>query len=326
MNANQYLLDLNATMPLEENTERLANQPTIMPLNHLAVLRVSGIDATDFLQGQTTCDLKVMNEQSASFGAFCNAKGRVISTFLIVKQQADWLLLLPTELLPSVQKRLQMYVMRAKVVLNDCGASDCLLGLNGGQHDMLGFTLPDKHLGTLTQSFLSVRLGEKNPRYLILTQPEVAQQWIAASVQNGARLQSTAVWQLLDIKAGIPWLCAKTSEEYIPQMLNLDQLGGISFNKGCYTGQEIVARTHYLGKAKRAMFVATAEMNGVVPELNSAVLDAPNGQVVGAILAVHVAGNNCSLLVVLAIDARDLKTITLATPLLPLTILSGVLV
>lgn len=318
MNAKQYLFDLNATLSADD-AEMPSDQSAIMPLSHLALLRVSGIDATDFLQGQTTCNLKEINEHNASFGAFCNAKGRVISTFLIVKQQQDWLLILPAELLPGIQKRLQMYIMRAKVVLTDCSESTCLLGLSGLKIDALKSELPDKHLGVLTQNFISLRLGKQNPRYLLLADVTTAQQLIADSIQRGASLQNAAAWQLLDIEAGIPWVCLKTSEEYIPQMLNLDQLGGISFNKGCYTGQEIVARTHYLGKAKRAMYMATAEINGLVPELNSPVLDAPNGQVIGAVLATHVRHNRCTLLVVLAIEARDLKTLTLQIPPLPLT-------
>lgn len=330
MNAKQYLFDLNATLSADD-AEIPSDQPAIMPLSHLAVLRVSGVDATDFLQGQTTCSLKVINdlkatsEQAASFGAFCNAKGRVISTFLIVAQQQDWLLILPAELLPIIQKRLQMYIMRAKVVLTDCSESTCLLGLNGLKVDSLKLELPNKHLGVLAQNFISLRLGEQNPRYLLLADVTTAQQLIADSMQQGASLQNATAWQLLDIEAGIPWVCLKTSEEYIPQMLNLDQLGGISFNKGCYTGQEIVARTHYLGQAKRAMYMAMAEINSLAPELNSPVLDTPNGQVVGAVLATHVRHNRCTLLVVLAIEARDSKTLTLQSPSLPLTFIRNLI-
>jgi tRNA-modifying protein YgfZ len=313
----QYLSNLNAAFSADNSvtfvTQPIAGQQQghITPLSQLAVLRVSGQDATAFLQGQTTCNFNELNGQLSSFGAFCNAKGRVITTFLALQHQQAWLLILPTDLLPSLQKRLQLYILRAKVQLSDASGDYCLLGLDHLPANPTPLALPQKPLAILAQAAICVRLGEQQPRYLVLADCQAAQQLWLALTEQGCKPQDSTDWNLLDIQAGIPWLCASTSEEYIPQMLNLDQLGGISFNKGCYTGQEIVARTHYLGKAKRAMFTATAELSGAAPELNSNILDAPNGQVVGTVLATHVKNNCCTLLVILATDACHSTTLTL---------------
>ncbi|NOT85033.1 MAG: folate-binding protein YgfZ [Methylococcaceae bacterium] len=311
----EYLSDLNAILTLDHrvifNGQQISNQANwITPVSQLAVLRVSGEDANTFLQGQSTCNLNELNDQNSSFGAFCNVKGRVISTFLILKAQQDWLLLLPTELLPSIQKRLQLYILRAKVKLTDCSDTYCILGLNAVLPHELSLALPEKHLATLMQPSIIVRLGEHAPRYLLIAERDKAQQHWSGLIQQGFIPQSSTEWDLLDIQAGIPWLRANTSEEYIPQMLNLDQLGGISFNKGCYTGQEIVARTHYLGKAKRAMFTATANLN-TAPPLNGAIIDTANGQGVGTVVATHLKGNCCTLQMVLATEAEDFNALIL---------------
>lgn len=296
-----------------------AQQKGITPLTHLAVLQVSGQDARAFLQGQTTCNLTEISEQTASFGAFCNNKGRVISTFLILKQQQDWLLLVPTSLLPALQQRLQKYILRAKVNLIDGRESYCLIGLS----QLITpppFELPNTHLSVLAQEDkLILRLGEQEPRYIILADAMTAQQLWLDLIQQGYQPQSSSYWTLLDMYAGIPWLCADTCEEYIPQMLNLEQLGGISFNKGCYTGQEIVARTHYLGQSKRALYTATAHINSAPPKLNSPILDAPEGQQVGKVLAIHVKDHDCTLLIVLATEASCSETLVLQDyPAIPL--------
>ncbi|MEQ1637489.1 MAG: folate-binding protein [Methylococcales bacterium] len=311
----QHLSTLNTTFSTNQsvifNSPDLTKQHNfITPINQLAVLRVSGADATIFLQGQSTCNLNELNDQNSSFGAFCNAKGRVISTFLILKNDQDWLLLLPTDLLAIIQKRLQLYILRAKVQLTDRSNDYCIIGLNRVLSTELPFALPENHLATVLKPSVSIRLGEHQPRYLLIADFNTTRQNWSTLIQQGYIPQSSSEWDLLDIQAGIPWLCISTSEEYIPQMLNLDQLGGISFNKGCYTGQEIVARTHYLGKAKRIMVTATAELSEA-PPLNSSIINATNNEQVGNVVATHLKDYTCTLLAVLATDAQQLQTLTL---------------
>jgi folate-binding protein YgfZ len=210
----------------------------------------------------------------SSLGAMCTPKGRVISTFLLAKSGDDFLLILPVELLETVKKRLSMYVLRAKVTLIDSSDNLCLLGLTG--------TSNETFLATEQQNGV-VRVHFGNRCLLIADEQNATRLW-SESVALGYQATDSMHWLTLDILAGIPWLSTATSEEFIPQMLNLDKLGGISLTKGCYTGQEIVARTHYLGKAKRALFVA--ECLTATPEANASIIDA-NGQMVGNVLIAH---------------------------------------
>ncbi|MCX7089062.1 MAG: folate-binding protein [Methylococcales bacterium] len=317
----QYLLNLNAQLLAKQDFPVSAHDADMprnfsYPITHLAVLRVSGEDAATFLQGQCTCDIHELNEKNSRFGAFCNAKGRVITTFMLLKSHQDWLLIVPSELLADIQSRLQRYILRAKVQLTDGSAEYCLLGFSCERPTP--FNLPEHRLDVLEQPAIIVRLEEQSSRYLLVAECN-------APVQNWPddfTAQREVDWRLLDIQAGIPWLCKSTSEEYIPQMLNLDQLGGISFTKGCYTGQEIVARTHYLGKAKRRMFTAVVDAISEAPPLNSAIIDQASGETVGTVLAAHISSQQCTLSVVLATEARQLSTLTLQDqPLTPLVFL-----
>jgi hypothetical protein len=246
----------------------------LYPIAHLAVITISGIDAAQFLQGQITCNVHDVTSTQSSLGAMCTPKGRVISTFLLAKSADDFLLILPVELLETVKKRLSMYVLRSKVTLTDSSDSLCLLGLTDVSNK--AFLATEQQNGVV-----HIHLGNRD---LIIADEQNATRLWSESVAQGYHASDSTHWLTLDILAGIPWLNTTTSEEFIPQMLNLDKLGGISLTKGCYTGQEIVARTHYLGKAKRALFIA--ECQTATPEANAAIMDA-NGQMVGNVLIAH---------------------------------------
>jgi folate-binding protein YgfZ len=228
----------------------------------------------------------------------CNPKGRAITTFLLVKKDEAFLMILPQELLSSVQKRLQMYVLRSNVTLTDSSEELCLIGLFD---EMLLPGETDEPLFTTSrQENIVVKLYN---RRLIIADADNAQLFWLEQLKLGFQPGITAQWRYLDILSGIPWLTPATSEEYIPQMLNLDKLGGISFTKGCYTGQEIVARTHYLGKAKREMFVA--ECNALAaPEPSSIIIDDSTGmeQNIGKVLSAQNRKNSCKLLIVLQVS------------------------
>ncbi|MDO9215362.1 MAG: folate-binding protein [Methylococcales bacterium] len=246
----------------------------LYPIAHLAVITISGIDAAQFLQGQITCNVHEVTATQSSLGAMCTPKGRVISTFLLAKSGDDFLLILPVALLETVKKRLSMYVLRAKVTLTDSSDSLCLLGLTEPSNNAF--------LATHTENgVVGIQFG--NRELIIADEQNISRLW-SESMAQGYQASDSMHWLTLDILAGIPWLSTATSEEFIPQMLNLDKLGGISLTKGCYTGQEIVARTHYLGKAKRALFVA--QCLTATPEANAAVMDA-NGQMVGNVVIAH---------------------------------------
>lgn len=261
---------------------------TLYPVTGLAVLTIAGKDAGQFLQGQITCNINDISEQQSSLGALCNPKGQVITTFLLVKTPSAFLMVLPDELLETVKNRLQKYILRANVTLTDGRDDWCLIGL------LYPDMAPEPLFATSRNDILSVNFGN---RYLLIAEPDAAAMfWSDQARRNGFAAGNSAYWRCLDIVAGIPWLSLETSEQFIPQMLNLDNLGAISFTKGCYIGQEIVARTHYLGKAKRALFLA--ECDAPTPAANAVIRDGA-GQAVGKVLRAGRHDGRCKMLVVL---------------------------
>lgn len=284
-----------------------ANTPCkngLYPIAHLSILKVSGADAGQFLQGQLTCNIKELTAQNSFFAGFCNAKGRVISTLLILKQQDAFLIILPTLLLEKVTNKLKMYVLRSKVQLQNVTDEICVSGLRCTNEMAMQLSLPETDFSR-HHDWLKL----PNRHYLLIASAgETIKSW-SGLIAQGFQLQNSQQWQVLDLNAGLAWLDETGSEEYIPQMLNLDKLGGISFNKGCYTGQEVVARTHYLGKAKRELFLAQAAAEVIFADDNRTVIDG-TGQAVGEILTCYPDGNAYKILVVLqtsAVEATELK-------------------
>jgi tRNA-modifying protein YgfZ len=270
---------------------------SIYPLTHLGILSVTGKDAAKLLQGQVTCNVNDISETKSSIAAICNPKGRVIATFFLVKKADALLLVLPVDLVETVKKRLQMVVLRSDVKIVDSSDEIGLIGLCETEKSIQPFVTETQ------QDLISVNLPSLTRRKLLIIDADnVINFWADKVNHQGFRVASSTEWRYLDIVSGIPWVTSATSEEFIPQMLNLDKLGGISFNKGCYTGQEIVARTHYLGKAKREMFLAECQTS-ILPEANSSILnkDSNDQEVVGKILLAQHDGHNCKMLVILQI-------------------------
>lgn len=309
MNANwkEFLLANNAVFENELDVVFSIPKPDdhkkLYPIPHLGIISISGIDAATFLQGQITCNVKDLSESHSSLGAICNAKGRVITTFILVKKAELFLMILPLELLASVQKRLQMYVLRSKVTLVNSSDDLCLIGLS---EELLP---ADEFLYTVQQENIVLRL---NNRSLIIAAVGNAETFWLEQVKQGFLGESSSQWRYLDIVSGIPWLSEATVEEFIPQMLNLDKLGGISFTKGCYTGQEIVARTHYLGKIKREMFVAGCDTL-LAPLPNTCIIDASTGteQNIGKVLSAQSNENGSKMLVVLQVSESNVYNLRL---------------
>jgi folate-binding protein YgfZ len=219
------------------------------------LLRVSGEDAETFLQGQTTCDVKALAPGRSGLGALCTPKGRVIANFRLLCSDQGYYLLLPAELAEPVRKRLHMYVLRAKVLLENLTPQRGVIGVFGtgfeSDPSACGMEIPDEPGCWLERpDYLALRLDAD--RVLIAAITDTARQ-VWSCLREKLLLVDSAVWRLKDIEAGLPEVVSATAEEFLPQMLNLDLLGGIGFQKGCYTGQEIVTRTHYLGQVKRRM-------------------------------------------------------------------------
>lgn len=232
-----------------------ANGNVLTSLSHLGLLEISGDDAITFLQGQVTNDVKKLNGSNSQYAGYCTPKGRLLGLFLAFAHADHLHLQMPLSILEPIMKRLRMYVMRSKVVITNKSADILCFGIAGphAERTLLSLfsqvpTLPHQ-LITLEDATL-LRLTGINPRYQVFTNIANAER-IWNTLSNTCNKVGKSVWDYLEIQAGIPEIVPATQEAFVPQMINLDALDGINFKKGCYTGQEIVARTHYLGKVKR---------------------------------------------------------------------------
>ena len=225
-------------------------------LSHFGLIRVSGADSRTFLQGQLTNDINAVTPELAQFSSYCNPKGRMLGSFWIFQRGEDLYLQLPAELLQSVLTRLRMFVLRSDATLHDASADLARFAISGDcAADLLPFA-PDGEKACLTHNGITViHLPGDRPRFELIGPPDsLAQTW--RKLLETAEQAGPEFWSLMDIRAGMPTVFEDTLEAFVPQMANLQLIGGVSFTKGCYTGQEVVARMQYLGKLKRRMYHA----------------------------------------------------------------------
>ncbi|WP_035383502.1 folate-binding protein YgfZ [Ferriphaselus sp. R-1] len=229
---------------------------TIAPLTQFGTLKVSGEDAQTFLQSLLSNDIRAVGAQQAQLSSFNTAKGRMLASFLIWQHDGDYFLQLARPLAAPIQKKLSMYVLRSKVKVSDVSDEWVALGITGAQQAN-EFGLPDGASATLACD--AARLIRSDARRFQLVCPtDQASAWWQrlCSGNDKSRPVGSPCWDWLDIQAGIPVITPATQEQFVPQMVNLEVIGGVNFKKGCYPGQEIVARMQYLGKAKRRMYLA----------------------------------------------------------------------
>ena len=306
MNTNwiDFLKANNATFTDNSEIEFLKNQQdtkdSITAIAHLAIIKVTGKDAIQFLQGQLTCNINEITQSNSFFSAFCNAKGRTISTLLILKNADSFLLILPNELVEKVTRKLQMYILRSDVKLSNVTDELCIMGITSN-NTALFTQMPETSFAVTNNSEIIIKFPSNENRFLHISSIAIAKSlWTQLIEKNNFFMSDSNTWEYQDISAGIPWLTEDSSEEYIPQMLNIDKLGGISFNKGCYTGQEIIARTHYLGKAKRELFLA--ECNSIALQDNEPLMITnENEQAIGKVLSIQPGTQNYKMLIVIAV-------------------------
>ena len=243
----------------EAEREATATGSIVANLSTYALLRVQGEDAQNFLQGQLTCDVNALETGECSYGAYCTAKGRMLGSFLIFRDNEGYALLMSRDIAAATQKRLQMFVLRAKVKIEDLSERTVLLGLSGS-HAGAAFTeagyAPSDAAMRIENHGACIVLRLDDKRYIALIEDETLARSLWQQFKLSLKPVGDACWQWLDIVRGIPWITAPTQEQFVPQMANLEKIGGVSFKKGCYPGQEIVARTQYLGKANRRMRLA----------------------------------------------------------------------
>ncbi len=272
---------------IENELQCTQNQNVICDLSHLGLLEVSGDDAVTFLQGQVTNDVRLIGDNHAHYTGYCSPKGRLLALFFAFSHNQKLHLEFNQKLLEPITKRLRMYVMRAKVTINDVSDSTVRIGLSGNNIvDLLApfFATVPKLAYESANNENGTIICMPNagmPRYQIVGNTEQAKtMWLA--LKSDCKPVGKACWEWLEIQAGIPDVYLSTQEEFVPQMLNLDALNAINYKKGCYTGQEIVARTHYLGKVKRRTQLAHIASD-IGPTLGDDVMDA-NQQAIGKIV------------------------------------------
>jgi len=229
------------------------------PLPHLGLLRVAGSDAHSFLQGQVSHDTRRLSEGSPLLAAYCTAQGRVVAVLHLLPHTSGVIALLPRELVLPTLERLRRFVLRAKVTLEDLSQHFGVVGERGSPAlRAAGLRLPDAAAGYVEHAGIGVaRISADPSRYWVIGPAASLAEHGLADDDRGAGGSLERIerdWRLADIRAGLAQVYAPTSEMFVPQMLNLDLIDGISFTKGCFTGQEIIARTQNLGRIKRRMF------------------------------------------------------------------------
>lgn len=245
----------------------LGTTTTLTDLGDQGLLSLSGVQSTKFLQGQVTCDVNALKGSTSILGAICNLKGRVTASFRLIQPRPNAgeaeciLMLMHRELVPSTLATLSKYAVFSKTSLLD----------HSGDYRQFGVAGPDPSTALATlfteipvatdhivQGDLATLIRVDAERFIVLV-PQVNAEAVWRKLAANATLAGLPFWQLLNVRAGVAVIEPDISGGFVPQMLNYQALGAVSFKKGCYTGQEIVARMQYLGKLKRRLYRLAAD-------------------------------------------------------------------
>jgi hypothetical protein len=228
-------------------------------LSHLGVLQFSGEDAETFLQAQLSCDVASAGTRSSTYGAYCSPKGRMLANFLLWREEAGFFMALSRDIAAAVQRTISKFVLRSKVKVSDASDTIVLAGAAGPQAEGalrgLFSELPKMPNEVSRQSDAGTVIRLKDGRFVLTLAPSAASE-LQRRLGNALQSVDARAWRWLDIRNGVPRVTAPTQDRLVPQMANFELIGGVSFDKGCYPGQEVVARTQHLGKLKRRMFLA----------------------------------------------------------------------
>ena len=300
----------------------------VAPLERYGLVQVSGEDAVTFIHDQFSHDIAGLKADEARYAGYCTPEGRLLGLMLVWKSASNVWLMMPHDILPALVKRLQIYILRAKVKMTDVSDTFVICGLGGKMApDVLqpAFSILPDAIGDKAESeagtLIRIRDAFGSARFL----------WIALARKAGEILPSflTAIpsatdedWELGDIAAALPQIYATTQNRFIPQMMNLELVDALSFTKGCYPGQEIVARTQYRGTLKRRMMLAyagipgggTAADAGISPGLDifdTAAPDEPCGMLVRA---ARYDANQINCLIVIPQALPDTTSLRVGAP------------
>ena len=234
-------------------------------LNTNSTIKVEGDDRVQFLQGQLTQDMNLITLDHALFSGFCNPKGRVLAFMLCYMDQASIHIQIDSSVEESFLKRLKMYVLRSKVSMSLLGDQFTCIGFMGYKALLdQGIRPPKSYLDIVrSHDVMIMRVGKNTERFQLMGEASKVKSFMQLNLPEYTSM-SIESWNNLNILDGIPDIYPSTQEAFIPQSLNIDLIDGVNFKKGCYTGQEIVARTHYLGKVKRRMYRGFIESQDVL--------------------------------------------------------------
>jgi len=236
-------------------------QGFISHLSDPGVIRVSGEEARHFLHNQLTNDIESLGADDARLAGYCSPKGRLLASLLSWPADDAILLMLPKSLLSGFQKRLQMFVLRSKVTLEDISDSLAVMGVGVGSASDDGLLPESPYRSKSLAGGRLIRVTDAGGlRRALWIGPADQREAFLSNLPAELQPQPEAYWRWLDIRAGIPQILEVTREQFVPQMVNFELIGGVNFRKGCYPGQEIVARSQYLGKLKRRTLLASVDV------------------------------------------------------------------
>ncbi len=284
----------------------------VADLSQLGVIAFRGDETATFLQSQLTNDVRSLHVDAAQWNGYCNPKGRLLGNFLVWRQGEDYCLQLAGDIVPSVMKRLSMFIMRAKVQGRDASDENVRMVVAGSQalaavSAAMG-AIPDTPLHTVSsEAGLVIRVSDD--KFVLSVTPERATS-VWQVLCKSATPVGAPVWDWLRLNAGIPMIVAATQEQFVPQMVNFEIIGGVNFQKGCYPGQEIVARSQYLGKLKRRMFLAHVDAEAAPGDsLYSADFE---GQATGTVVnAAPAPSGGFDVLAVAQVESANTQTLHL---------------
>lgn len=287
----------------------------IVDLSSFSLIRAAGDDAAIFLQGQLTNDIRLVDQGRSQLSAYCHPNGRMLAIFRIFMHDNAYILRLPSTLQHGIIDRLRMYVLRSGVVLKPADAELQRIGIAGPDtgkilRDKIG-SAPKVTGACIVHNKLTViRVPGPQPRFEIVGPSDAARD-LWNSIKADTVAVGTWAWSWLDIIAGIPNVHAETSAAFVPQMVNLELVGGVNFDKGCYTGQEVIARVHYLGKLKQRMYRAHVTAD-TIPRRGEVIYapdsaDQPRGTVVDAQPSPHGGYDMLAVIYSDSVESEELR-------------------
>ena len=287
----------NAQWPLDGESPDLV----ISKLSHLGLIHLDGEQAESFLHGQVTADVVSLESNDWCWGAHCDPKGKMLASFRLFKTQSSLWLLMPKTTVAADLPQLQKYAVFSKVTLADATPSKQIYGIAGAKAE----TFIHEKFGEISQNVTETQgvvILKDDQRFMLIVDADANDDFLQQQ-----EVYESSCWQALEIESGYPNISDNHSGEYIPQMCNLDALGGISFNKGCYMGQETVARMKYRGGNKRALYILTGTVSNQLTKDGFVEIELENGYRKAGNIIESVQRDNQVLMTVVLANDTDLR-------------------